>query len=98
MNPQQKFINKLVGKENKLTPMSKEAQEIEMGMFRGGAKPLVRERSIDSDDFEIPEPKKKVNKMAKATEEEKKPAAKEYIRKPVNRLRSVAIEAAAKAH
>jgi len=84
MNPQQKFIDKLVGREEKHTHLSKEAQDIEMGIFRGGAK-TVRQRSINSSDFEMQEPQKKV----KATK--KKPITKQYKRKPVARLRSVAI-------
>jgi len=79
MNPQQRFIEKIKGISD--VPMSQEEKEIEIGMFRGGARPR-RERSIDSGDFllEEPEPKKK-----------KPPKKKEYKRKPAKRLKSVAL-------
>lgn len=60
--------------------MPKEAREIDMGIFRGGAK--IRERSISSEDFEMEEPPKK---------NPKKPAStKQYKRKSVKRLKTTA--------
>jgi len=76
MNPQQRFIEKIKGIAD--VPMPQQEKEIEIGMFRGGARPR-RQRSIDSGDFILDEP------------EEKKPTKKkEYKRKPVDRLKSVA--------
>ena len=65
MNPQQKFINTMLAKASASPDKPREVQEIDMGIYRGGAPPQ-RQRSIDSDDF-MPE---------QQNEPQKKPAPK----------------------
>jgi len=85
MNPQKKFIKDLLKKAE--DPLPKEAQEIEIGYFRGGAR-APRERSIDSNDFEMKESKPKKSTVKKKAD---KPTVKrQYKRKTVGRLKTQA--------
>jgi len=91
MNVQQKFINALVEKSES----EKKPCDIDMGMFKGGARP-VRQRSIKSEDFEedeqpVAKKPKKSPKQVKATQTSTQSNEKQYKRKPVGRLKSIAL-------
>jgi len=89
MNTQQKFINNLLQKVDEDTENKKPTKQcnIDYGMFKGAGK-VTRERSVDSDDFK---PHKKKPAQKKKPTKPKKLEEKQYKRKPVDRLKSVAL-------